>query len=79
MGYPLGFDPFGSLLKSGIRIELVQQKLTPMIEKLSGAVSNTMDEALQNRWGDLNDVHEIQLHDCSGDGRESDRESLCRC
>ncbi|KAK4867921.1 hypothetical protein LT330_007580 [Penicillium expansum] len=62
MGYLPGFDAFGSLLKSGILIEIVQKRLSPMIDKMSGILSNTMDEALQSQWSEETEFHEIPLH-----------------
>ncbi|KAI0450347.1 cytochrome P450 [Xylaria acuta] len=61
MGYLPGFEPFGSLLKSGIAIDAVQKKISPNMEKLTAPISNTMTEAVLKNWGEDSEFHEIEL------------------
>lgn len=61
MGHLPGFEPFGSLLKSGIAIEVVQKKISPNIEKLSGPISNATADVLQSKWGEDTLFHQIPL------------------
>ncbi|KAH8703464.1 hypothetical protein BGW36DRAFT_423025 [Talaromyces proteolyticus] len=62
IGYLPWFEPFGTLLKSEISIDVVQKRLSLNIERLSATVSNTMADVLQSKWGDESDFYAVHLH-----------------
>lgn len=61
MGNLPGFEPFGSLLKSGIAIDAVQKKISPSMEKLTGPISDIMTDTLKRYWGEATEFHEVKL------------------
>ncbi|KAM7199183.1 cytochrome P450 [Rhypophila sp. PSN 637] len=61
MGYLPGFDPFGSLLKSALAIDVVQKRISPNLDRFSDMISSTTATALAENWGDSPDFHQLHL------------------